>query len=487
MSLGLGTLKSECIVCGDPCMAGFDICRKLACDKERTRRIEAPEKATKSTFRKVQLAVKEEIATDKERSVKKLRAAKSYGVDVGLFIDAVHELCSSERARDSNIQFKKRSMCYLIMEGHSVPNMTKVAFNALTQRINSACELGLLEDEWFVDTNRKLSHNRGCKDVASTLLNRLSWVELDHWEDQPIIPFIMAEKDGHQNLLSPTTVKWQVSLSTSAGTWSRASLIKTADAIKAFTEQGKSVVVGYVGDADPAGVFTVEQTGIEGALGLRHFLRLRGVKDESWSHERIALTLNQLNALEPKHKKELEVYDSADKDTKQRVYPETYVEGMHLFAEDEQGESKEAGAYIPRYWEEWGIYTANVEVLGIAGMQSAVEDFIKKHIDWDKWNTSVEKSQKVVERWTDRINQWSFEDSAENTDDVLEPSTEVTEVEEAEWHTAVCKHCKEPIGLCVRGGQPISKWLHKVEEQEYTTACAEGGTVAEPEEEDTND
>lgn len=457
----------------------------VAQEAMRARYAKKPAKQTRvyEALAEVRQTEEEAKAEQQEKDVARLRKHTAHGVNVGEFLDAVIELIKKERKLDPSITFKKRSICYLIMEGehgHELNLTNNDSFSELGSFMNDACELGILEDEYFVDTNRKVTHNSGYESVAEALRLRLSVVELDHWGDQKNIPIIMAEKDGHQGLLSSTTNEWQVRLCTSAGTWTRPSLIKIADIIVGIVNQGKTVHIGYVGDADPAGVFTVEATGKE---NLHHHLEKRGVTDEQWTWERIALTHGQYDALLDTQKKEIEVYD----DQQCRIRPENYIKGTSLFSEEistKTGKPKHAGAYIPEFWAEWGEYTAHVEVLGITGMRQEVKKFIKKYRDKDNWDASVSKSRREVKWWEDKISQCVFDESTESLED-LPADMPAPEPEKKEDTTPmdVCKWCGENIGKYmgwVHYNRDVDNTLEVDDYFDMLRPCEDGLHNAEP-------
>jgi len=224
-----------------------------------------------------------------------------HGVDVEVFIAELKKLCESENA--SSYPLGKRSAFYELYNSGVVPEFSKDKFTYFYKPINDACENGELDDAWFVDTSRKLSHNKGDDSMAGALLGRLGVTELDHWKDQPVVPIVMCEKDGHQGVLERITDAHQVRLFTSKGVWSRPSLVQAANVVESLIKQGKSVVIGYVGDHDPAGLFRIERTAFEGnfegkntSVGLRQILEKRGIKS-GWKKERIAITTEQFRNL----------------------------------------------------------------------------------------------------------------------------------------------------------------------------------------------
>src|ERR1700685_2403562 len=178
------------------------------------------------------------------------------GVNVEQFITALRNLCESEDAR--KYPLSKRTAMYEIYNRNIVPNFNKDVFEPMYKHINAACENDDLDDDYFEDSSRKLSHNAGDVSVEDALHSRLSVTELNHWKDQPVVPLIVCEKDGHQGILSRVTDPLQVRLFTSKGTLGRSFLINIAKEVAAIIKHGKKAAIGYIGDHDPAGLYRIE-------------------------------------------------------------------------------------------------------------------------------------------------------------------------------------------------------------------------------------
>jgi hypothetical protein len=348
-----------------------------------------------STFRKVANKVKKDEVrmicrtTLKDDNGKLIRGqyVEGSGVDYNVFIKELRTLCQSENA--SIYPLGKRSLFYELYNRNVVPGLNKDIFSKLYDHVNAACEIGLpkgLDDEWFVDTSRKLSYSSGDVSVADALRTRLNYLELNHWEDQSEVPIIMCEKDGHQGILERITAPLQVRLFTSKGTWSRPSLREVAKSVAELVKAGKKVVIGYIGDHDPAGIFRIEETAFEGntsgqntSVGLRQHLAKIGVT-EGWEHIRVALTTEEFLTLD----------SSVLGDVGEAEYDDE--EGAELITK----EKKREDGCNERYIEKYGNKRADVEALGFERMREEVKAFIDCHTNAPLWEDSKERSRLEV-------------------------------------------------------------------------------------------
>jgi hypothetical protein len=384
---------------------------------------------------------------EKKRKEKKRTTCK--GVDVANFIDALRELCESQDAR--NYPLGKRSAFYEIYNRGIIPNLDKSVFSSLYRHVNNACEDGRLDDDYFEDTSRRLSHNSGDDTVADALLGRLSVTELDHWKDQPVVPIIMCEKDGHQGVLSRITNPAQVHLFTSKGTWSRPSLRKVAKAVAVLVNRGKEVKIGYVGDHDPAGLFRIERTAREGnfvgqnnSVGLRQHLEEMGITT-GWSWERIAITTEQFRNLPIRGEMELYTKDNV------RLFTVEECEGLDLYTRNEDGETKEADSNTYEYVKEYGFERADAEALGFDGMRAEVHKFIEDNTDMVLWEESKENSRTEVERWQRYISTIDGRIQVPERENICEScGEELEEKEDAKGWGYV--HTSTDEELCAGGG-----------------------------------
>jgi hypothetical protein len=269
----------------------------------------------------------------------------------------------------------------------------------------------------------------------------------------------MCEKDGHQGILSRVTSPLQVALFTSKGTWSRPSLIKVAKLVHAYVNQGKIVKIGYVGDHDPAGLYRIERTAMEGnttgdnnSIGLRQHLEELGVT-YGWSWERVALTTEQFRILQSTEPERLGSID--------------YDDG------DDEVKLKRADSCNVEYRENFGHQRADVEILGLEGMRDCVKTFIENNTDQNKWDVSVRKSTHEVEYWKGVID--ATLDAEPLEDDKMSQSID---------ELSTCVHCGESISnssVC---------WVHfyadvddNLGTDEWFAAkalCADGMHIAEP-------
>jgi hypothetical protein len=411
--------------CSDQCDARHSK-KDEALRKAQREETRVPEVPKMSGFRKAARLVAE-VEEDKVRMIcrTELRDAsgdaikgkfvEGSGIDHNVFISELRKLLISEGAGEYHA-FGKRSLLYELYNRKVVPGLSKKLFSGTYNYINKACEVGYkvdargkvvrngLDDDWFADESRRLSHSSGDETIIGALLGRLGIAELNHWSGQPIVPIIMCEKDGHQAILGENTSDKQVRLFTSKGTWSRPSLIKVAKTVAQLVQQGRKVIIGYVGDHDPAGIFRIERAACEGnstgqnkSIGLKqHLNKLSVATDWKWS-------LNMPDALDADHNwlptsnwywMRIGLTSEQFKDLPAEVLGE-----IHDVDEEEEEVKREDGCNVEYERDLHTTARADVEALGFGGMRMVAGEFIQQYIDQPLWDASVETSNKEVEKW----------------------------------------------------------------------------------------
>lgn len=184
-------------------------------------------------------------------------AKAAYDAEVARFAEGILQIASTMDFRPSS-----RGWAYLL-EGEGV--ITKGDFDAAQGLINECRKSGLLPlDICAEDGSREWLHvedvdGQDVTDHGGALLDLLNaWIEAylpySFWDDKPVYIEMMVEKVDLRELFSPVCARYRVPLANAKG-WSdlhtRAAMMKRFAVHEAA---GRTCVLLYCGDHDPAGL-----------------------------------------------------------------------------------------------------------------------------------------------------------------------------------------------------------------------------------------
>ena len=256
-------------------------------------------------------------------------------------------------------------------------------YGNLNRLIMQARVRGDISDDCFVDNKRRTT----VPSTWTSLQEYRQWcVEIyrrDYWEEQPNHVEVWLEKDTTSFIVDRTTREWGVPLRVSTGYFSRSFLYSIADEL---SDNIKPIYIFYIGDFDPSGL-DIERCAREGN-GLQGSRRREGLRDILLSQ--MAWTASDFD--EQIHWQRIGIMKS-DFDE----LPESAKVDVKQDGEDEDGAFKKGDPRGPAFMAEYGEFGAEVEALEVVQegrLAQRVEDAIKRHIDFDIWNASIENEKR---------------------------------------------------------------------------------------------
>jgi hypothetical protein len=258
-----------------------------------------------------------------------------------------------------------RGIGYKLFVRQLIPDMTKASMAIVYRLLKHAREDGIIPWEWIVDETRgleRLAYWSDPKNFADTI----EW-RRDPWDQQKARVQLCSEKGTVRGLLMPVLRRLRVGFRPFHGFDSATEVHDIA-----IDNDGRPLILFYIGDYDPSGVSMTDQDLIKRlpAYGCHH-VELR----------RIALTIEHCNAMPQMS------FPASDKGPKP----------------GKKGDSRH-----PWFVRNFGDRCWELDAMDPRELRTLVENAISAEIDWDKWNERLaieaEESQslkRVLNGWAD--------------------------------------------------------------------------------------
>jgi hypothetical protein len=234
-----------------------------------------------------------------------------------------------------------RAVCYRLFVGGDIASMAKTCTNRVSKQLTYGREAGLIPWAWVVDETREAERVPAWTDPEAYIDVVKRSYRRDRWAQQPHRVEVWSEKGTVRGTLAPVLDAYGVTFRVMHGFASATSLNQVAEE---SAYQTKELVIFYVGDWDPSGLYMSdvdipERLARYGAAGIRY--------------RRIALTSDHIRG------PGMPSFDADTKrgDTRWRWFREQY------------------GA---RCWE--------LDALNPVILREDVEAWIRTLIDWESWN-----------------------------------------------------------------------------------------------------
>jgi hypothetical protein len=154
-----------------------------------------------------------------------------------------------------------REIAYVLFELYGmIPDMSKASTNKVSEMLRKARENGVIPWEWIVDGSRSgRAYNHGGFDspvhYADTIL-ALNNYRKDYWWRQPYHLEVWSEKETIAGVIDPVLQKWAVDFKNLRGFNSASNVHDDAEKSRDIL---KPMLVLYLGDFDPSGLFMSER------------------------------------------------------------------------------------------------------------------------------------------------------------------------------------------------------------------------------------
>jgi hypothetical protein len=178
-----------------------------------------------------------------------------------------------------------RGIGYKLFTAGLIPSMAKPEMQRVYRLLKEARERGYIPWEWIVDETRAIERVSTWSDPEEYARCVARSYRRDFWDQQPVRCEVWSEKGTVRGVLAPVLDKYAVGFRVMHG-FSSATAVYEA----ARDNDGRELVILYVGDFDPSGLFMSEAD---------LPARLSSYGGEHVSLRRIALTREHVNGLPP--------------------------------------------------------------------------------------------------------------------------------------------------------------------------------------------
>lgn len=149
-----------------------------------------------------------------------------------------------------------RAVCYRLFVAGLIPSMEKKNTNAVGTQLVWAREQGLIPWEWIVDEARDVEVLPSWSDPESLIKAAIGQYRKSYWKEQPYRVEVWSEKGTVRGTLKPILDKYGVPFRVMHGFGSATVIHDVAESTG--YEGDKPLVVLYVGDYDPSGLYMSE-------------------------------------------------------------------------------------------------------------------------------------------------------------------------------------------------------------------------------------
>lgn len=255
-----------------------------------------------------------------------------------------------------------RAVCYRLFVAGLLDSMEKRNTSRVSVQLTFAREHGLIPWAWIVDETREAEYVPSWEDPAAFARAVSQQYRRDNWSDQDVLVEVWSEKGTMRGMLAPVLRKYGVTFRVMHGFTSATT---ARDVASMIARECRSVVVFYIGDWDPSGLFM-------SAVDLPTRLAEYGAAPERFV--RLALTAADVaDATLPS-------FEAADKrrDPRYRWFVERYG---------------------TRCWE--------VDALSPLVLRDRLEAAIRREIHWPAWERCLVAEHAEIESLTQVLTAWS--------------------------------------------------------------------------------
>lgn len=176
---------------------------------------------------------------------------KKFNAKHQALIDTADSIMASMRAKGYDLSL--RQLYYQFVAHHGLPN-TEQSYNMLGVVISDARLAGLLDWEMIIDRGRSTIENPHWDSPADIVDAAAHSFRIDLWETQPKHVEVMVEKQALEGVLVPVCRSLDVPFNSNKGYSSSSALYGVGKRLETKLEEGKDVVIIYLGDHDPSGI-----------------------------------------------------------------------------------------------------------------------------------------------------------------------------------------------------------------------------------------
>jgi hypothetical protein len=216
-------------------------------------------------------------------------------------IDQVNQILMEMSAKGYTLTL--RQLYYQLVSRDLIPNNLK-SYKNLGSLVSDARQAGMIDWEYLEDRNRSTKGNQHWDNPAQIVKAAYNSYRIDKWADQPWHIEVMVEKDALSGVLDPVCRRLDISYTANKGYSSSSTMYEIGKRLaKKFFQEGKKVMMIYLGDHDPSGIDMTRDV----------MERLRMYADvDNIEVERIALNMDQIRLWNPPENPAKETDSRAD-------------------------------------------------------------------------------------------------------------------------------------------------------------------------------
>ena len=250
-----------------------------------------------------------------------------------------------------------RQLYYRLVAGTAgppIPNTLR-SYKNLGNLVSEARLGGYIDWDIIEDRVREPYHAAEFSNLDELSRSALASFRLPRWADQPKHVELWVEKDALAGILAPLAHEYHITLMVNRGYSSQSAMYQASLRFGEAIEDGKDVVLLYMGDHDPSGLDMVRDI----KTRMKMFDITSGFKIE-----RIALTWAQIQEYEP---------------------PENPV--------------KPKDVRTPKYKEEFGPHCWEVDALPPEVLDAIIRKSVEKNLDKRRMNAMKRQEMPFKARW----------------------------------------------------------------------------------------
>jgi hypothetical protein len=146
-----------------------------------------------------------------------------------------------------------RGIGYKLFTVGMIPSMARPEMQRVYRLLKEAREHGIIPWSWIVDETRELERRSSWEDPAHFVNAVRRSYRRDHWNQQPVRVEVWSEKGTVRGVLAPVLDKYGVGFRVMHGFSGATTIYDVAQ-----DDDGRPLIVLYIGDYDPSGLYMSE-------------------------------------------------------------------------------------------------------------------------------------------------------------------------------------------------------------------------------------
>jgi hypothetical protein len=175
---------------------------------------------------------------------------KKFGAEKLILLKHIDTILKEFDRQD--IKVTLRQLYYQLVTKELIPNK-KSEYSRLSELLTDARYCGLVDWEAIEDRIRVPKMHSEFKDVPDLIESAKYSYRLDRWKGQENYVELWTEKDALSSILHPIANKWHIHFCVNRGYSSATAMYDASKRVAEAIDDGKKVIILYLGDHDPSG------------------------------------------------------------------------------------------------------------------------------------------------------------------------------------------------------------------------------------------